>query len=220
MSPPVRGGCNWSPLNFGRSTSASGPPGGETITVDAVLDEQPRAEAERDRQPRRRKTQRRSAVRPFDADIVAERARRLARRHPLRGVRPQPQHRRHLVDRLGDEVEGDEVAVRLLRRRDAALVLAEERFAERGPPGASGAAARATFPSPAPASNPPAPASNPRRDGPPLAGWNGQLTSRSRACSTRPRHSRTHRRPGSWRCRTGRRCPAASAPCSDRSSAP
>ena len=119
--------------------------------------------------------ERRSAVRPLDAEVVAQRARRLSRRHSLGSVGPQAQHHRHFVDGLGDEVEGDEIAVRLRRRCDAALMRAEERFLQpRRRPEPSGVAARASFGMPAPASNPPAPARSPRREGPP-PGANGQL---------------------------------------------
>ena len=109
------------------------PPGREAVTVGAVLDEQPGAEAEREGEPRRREAERGAAVRPFDRKILSQVARRLA---GATCAPPRRSRRRSIVlsssRALGEAIERREIAVRLLRRGNSALMQAKERLAERG----------------------------------------------------------------------------------------
>ena len=86
--------------------------------VLAVLDENPGAKLEGQGQPGRHRAERLAAV--------AARRRRLAGRHPGRGLGPGAQQPNQAVPPCGEEVEGGEAAVTLRRRRDPALMFAPE----------------------------------------------------------------------------------------------
>ena len=120
-------------VEFGQVDQRLRPLGGKPVAVHAVLHEQPGPEAESERQPRRRQAQRR-ARRPAPSTAESSPSGRAVCPDVIRAAASvqSAQHRRHLVARLGEEVEGDEIAVRLLRGRDAALMRAKERLRRRG----------------------------------------------------------------------------------------
>ncbi len=109
-----------------------GPLRRQAEAVLAVLDEQAGAEAEGQGQPRRRQAERLAGI--------AGRHRRVRRRAARRSPRRPCGRRRRSSARssattspgfVGDQVERGEVGVVLLRRQDAALVLAPERLGRR-----------------------------------------------------------------------------------------
>ena len=120
-----------------------------------------------------------------------------------------------VVALVGGQVERGEIGVLLRRRDDAGLMRAPERLGgaawlRRGGLRHSGAGGRSRRR--AAAASPPAAASKPRRDGRRRAVAGSSVSVPPSRCSCRPRHNRSPCRPASWRCRTGRRCRAATAP--------
>ena len=115
-SPPVCASTSWSPMKLRQVDERLRPARGEAVAILAVLAEQPGAEAERHRQPRRRQAERfpgigglsrsapvsrtRRRPRPWSAGTVGDRlqpsraAERFAGGHPGGGGRPRLQQRR------------------------------------------------------------------------------------------------------------------------------
>ena len=106
------------------------PLGRQAVPVRSVFHEEPGAEAKGDGQPFGCEAKRGPAIRPFYRHVLSQVAGCLSGRHARRGVGPDFQHRLELVAVFGETIESREVAVRLVRRGDAALVRVKERLAE------------------------------------------------------------------------------------------
>jgi len=100
----------------------------QAVAILSIPDEQPGAEAEGYRQPRRRQTQRLAGIGAGNRGIVADRTRRLAAGHPGGSIGPPAQEHDQVITLRRPEVEHAKIGVALHRCRDAALVLAPKRL--------------------------------------------------------------------------------------------
>ena len=101
--------------------------GALALEAEAALLEQRRADAERDREPRRRQPDRLARVVGRRVRVVVGRARRQSGGHQRRRLRPRPQQVGEILARVGDDVERREVQPILSGRGDARLVRPVER---------------------------------------------------------------------------------------------